>query len=182
LKSLPSSTAYATWLALVRILTGVMWLAHGIPKFTKSDSFMPPAGFITTYVTRGLQTTTGPYHDFLANVVQPNLQLFAELVRLGEVLVGIALVLGVLTRLGGLGGMLLTADYVAARGEIFSPAALQSADFSLFVLSAISLVLPTGRIAGVDAFFTRPKRAPAVVRAEFVPEPPLEGPSAPPEP
>jgi uncharacterized membrane protein YphA (DoxX/SURF4 family) len=171
MKPLPSSSAYARWLAVVRFLTGAMWLAHAVPKFLKSDEFMPPSGFIVTYVSQGLQHTTGGYHNFLANVVQPNLPIYAELVRLGELLTGIVLVLGFFTRLGGLVGMLLPLNYLAARGSILSSAALQSLDFSMFVLSAISFVLPTGRVLGIDALLARRKRAAPTVRAEFVPEP-----------
>jgi thiosulfate dehydrogenase [quinone] large subunit len=181
-KPLPSSSTYAGWLAVVRILTGLMWLSHGIPKFTQSAQFMPPNGFMAEYIARGLQTSGGVYHEFLANAVQPNLALFAELVRLGEVLVGVSLVLGALTRLGGLGGILLTLNYIAARGHVFSSSALQSLDFGLLVLSSISLVLPTGRALGVDALFSRSKTRPSAVRAEFVQEPPLKGPTAPPNP
>jgi thiosulfate dehydrogenase [quinone] large subunit len=183
MKPLPSATRYAAWLAFVRILTGVAWLAHGVPKFVHSDRFMPPNGVITDYVNRGLHATTGGYHTFLATIVQPNLPLFAELVRLGEVLVGVSLVLGALTRLGGLFGVVLTVDYILARGHVVSSATFQSPDFSLLVLSLISLLLPTGRFLGVDALFARAKRsASRPIRAEFVPEPPLEGPTASPNP
>jgi thiosulfate dehydrogenase [quinone] large subunit len=181
-KPLPSSSTYAGWLGIVRILTGFMWLSHGIPKFTQSAEFMPPNGFITEYISRGLQTSGGAYHTFLANVVLPNLPIFAEMVRLGEVLVGVSLVLGALTRLGGLGGVLLTLNYIAARGHVFSSSTPQSLDFALLVLSLICFVLPTGRVLGVDALFSRAKPGPATVRAEFVPEPPLKGPTAPPNP
>jgi thiosulfate dehydrogenase [quinone] large subunit len=172
---------YGGWLAIVRVVTGCIWLAHGISKFTQSASFMPPNGTIVMYVQRGLQTAGPAYHGFLVGVVQPNLALFAELVRLGEVLVGISLVLGVLSRVGGFFGIVLTLNYIAARGHMFSSSALQSNDFALLTLSFISLVLPTGRVLGVDALFG--KRAPRVetVRAEFVPEPPRQGPSAPPK-
>lgn len=180
MKSLPSSSAYAGWLAVVRILTGVMWLAHAVPKFTKSDQFMPPNGFIVMYVSTGLAHTTGGYHAFLANIVLPNIALFAELVRLGELLAGISLLLGVFSRLGGLVGIVLTLDYISARGTLFSSATLQSIDFCMMVLSATALVLPTGRVFGIDAWLARPKRvAPAVVRAEFVPEPVAPAPPPP---
>ena len=173
MKPLPSSSTYAGWLAILRIVTGVIWLSHAVPKFAHSDTFMPPNGFIAAYVSQGLQKTTGPYHDFLANVVQPNLSIFAELVRLGELLTGVALVLGLFTRLGGLVGIVLTLDYLAARGALVSTATLQSLDFGLLVLSATALVLPTGRALGIDALLARSRRPPPVqtVRAEFVPEP-----------
>ncbi|MEO6835998.1 MAG: TQO small subunit DoxD [Candidatus Tumulicola sp.] len=179
MKPLPSSSRYAAWLALVRILTGLMWLSHGVPKFTQSAAFMPPNGFMAMYVAHGLQTSAEPYHTFLATVVAPNLALFAELVRLGEVLVGLLLLLGALTRLGGLGGVLLTLNYISARGHLLSTTSFQSLDFGLLVLSLISLGLPTGRFFGVDALLARAKRAPPV-RAQFVEEPPLKGPTAPP--
>jgi len=177
MKPLPSSSTYAGWLGIVRILTGAMWLSHAVPKFVNSQDFMPPNGLMATYVAQGLQRTTGIYHTFLANVVSPNLALFAELVRLGEMFAGVALLLGVFTRLGGLVGMILTLDYLAARGNMLSSAALQSLDCSLCVLSAVSLVLPTGRALGIDALLARRKAATPTVRAEFVPEPP---PTAPP--
>jgi thiosulfate dehydrogenase (quinone) large subunit len=183
---LPSSQAYALWLAILRILTGGLWLARGIPKFTQSAAFMPPGGTMTLSVNRGLALTSpgSPYHNFLAHVVQPYIGFFAELVRLGEVLVGVALVLGVLTRLGGLGGVLLTLGYMAAAGGIGTFAAWQGLDACLLVLSLTNLVLPTGRTLGIDAFFGQQRAAavpapPTTVRAEFVNEPPLEGPTAP---
>jgi uncharacterized membrane protein YphA (DoxX/SURF4 family) len=181
-KPLPSSRRYAAWLALVRIATGAIWLAHGIPKFTQSGRFMPPGGSIADLVNHAIQGRTGTYHNFLLHVVSPNIGLFAELVRLGEVLVGASLVLGALTRVGGLFGVVLTLNYIAAKGGAFSPATLQGLDFATLVLSAISLVLPTGRFLGIDALFGRARRAAAPVRAEFVSEPPLSGPTAPPNP
>jgi thiosulfate dehydrogenase [quinone] large subunit len=172
---LPSSMTYARWLAVLRVLTGGIWLIHAIPKFTQSDEFMPPNGFIVLYVTKGLQTTGpgGPYHWFLANVVQPNLPIFAEMVRLGELMVGVSLVLGVLTRLGGLGGVALTLNYMAARGGLLSFDAWASLDAALLIMSLTNLVLPTGRVWGIDTFFGKRVEEQATVRAVFVDEPPI---------
>lgn len=180
MKRLPSPGVYAAWLAVARVVTGIMWLCHGIPKFTDSAFFLPPNGIISGYVAHGIASTTGFYHTFLLQTVQPNIGVFAELVRLGEVLVGVSLVLGALTRVGGLFGILLPLNYLAARGHLVSSATLQSPDFELLVLSALSFVLPTGRFLGVDALFGRARRPAAPVKAEFVPEPPLDRPSAPP--
>jgi thiosulfate dehydrogenase (quinone) large subunit len=179
--TLPSSRNYGGWLALVRILTGAIWLVHGVPKFLHSDTFMPPGGFFGSYLQRGLAASSGPYHDFLANVVAPNAGVFAELVRLGEVCVGISLVLGLFTRLGGLVGILLPLNYIAARGGLGSFSAWGAIDGCMILLSAINFVLPTGRVAGVDALLPhRVPRRTAVVVPEVVPEPPLRGPTAPP--
>jgi uncharacterized membrane protein YphA (DoxX/SURF4 family) len=176
---LPSSRTYAGWLALVRMLTGAIWLIHAIPKFLHGDKFLPPNGFFVTYLQRGIATTTGPYHDFMAAIVVPNAAIFAQLVRFGELLVGISLFLGLFTRLGGLFGIVLPLNYMAVRGAIGTLSGWGSPDASLALLCAISLILPTGRVLGFDALATPRARQRPVV-AEVVPERPLDGPHAPP--
>jgi thiosulfate dehydrogenase [quinone] large subunit len=171
---LPSAIAYARWLALLRVATGAVWLVHAIPKFLQNDAFMPPNGSIDRYVAKALQSSNGigAYHDFLQNVVQPNLAIFAELVRVGELMVGLSLVLGVLARLGGLGGVLLTLNFLVAGGGALTFEGWGGLDAVLLFLTLPNLVLPTGRVWGVDAFFAKKDTAPATIRAEFVDEPP----------
>lgn len=178
--NLASSRTYAGWLAIARILTGVIWLIHAVPKFLHGDRFLPPTGFFATYLQQGIASTSGPYHDFIVSTVAPNALLFAQLTRFGELLVGISLVLGLFTRLGGLFGVILPLNYMAVRGAVSTLSGWGSPDAALALLSFISLVLPTGRVAGVDAMRApRSARRPKVV-AEVVPERPLDGPSAPP--
>jgi len=178
--TLPSAKVYGGWLALVRILTGVIWLIHAAPKFLQSDKFLPPNGAFANYLQNGIATTTGPYHDFMLNVVSPNAALFAQLVRFGELLVGVSLVLGLYSRLGAFFGIFLPLNYMAARGAITTVSGWSSIDAATALLSAISLVLPTGRIAGLDSLRKRRSPPRKVVVAEVVPERPLEGPTAPP--
>ncbi|MBV9717809.1 MAG: DoxX family protein [Candidatus Eremiobacteraeota bacterium] len=177
---LPASRTYAGWLAIARILTGAVWIIHAIPKFLNGASFLPPNGRFSTYVQQGIASTSGPYHDFMVGVVAPNAAIFAELVRLGELLVGISLVLGLFTRLGAFFGVLLPLNYMAARGAVATLSGWGSADATLALLGAISLILPTGRVAGFDGLRTpRAPRRPKVI-AEVVPERPLDRPTAPP--
>jgi uncharacterized membrane protein YphA (DoxX/SURF4 family) len=176
IKPLPSAPAYARWLALFRIVTGAMWLAHAIPKFLDSATFMPPKGFMPMMVTKGAQHGSHVFAPFYANVVTPNMALFAELVRFGELLTGIALVLGLFTRFAGLVGIFLPVMYLGAKGPLLSYETLATPEFAILVLSAINLVLPTGRVFGIDAMLGRSRRQPERVRAEFVPEPPLTPP------
>ena len=189
---LPASGTYAFWLAILRIYVGATWIIHGVSKFTESATFMPPTGFIVDFIGKSVASTSGPYHDFLLNTVQPNISIFAELVRLGEVLAGCALLLGIFTRVGGFVGVLLALNYMAAKGELGSAMGWTSLDAAMVVLSAVNLVLPTGRMLGIDALLRRRRRAavavpvqPAVrvpsVEAEFVEEQPLAGPTAPKE-
>jgi len=178
--NLPSSRTYGGWLALVRILTGAIWLIHAVPKFVHGAAFLPPTGAFAMYLQNGLAKTVGPYHDFLANVVAPNAPLFAELVRVGELVTGILLLLGLFSRVGGLIGIALPLNYLAARGALTTVSGWGTIDACIALLSATSLVLPTGRVFGIDALRSpRGARRPRV-RAEVVPEPPLERPTAPP--
>ncbi len=181
---LPSSSTYAFWLAIVRFYTGAFWLMHGIPKFTQSADFMPPTGFMMSFLQMQISHIGGPYQAFLTDVVLPHAWLFANLVRLGEVTTGALLLLGFYTRLGGAIGVLLALNYISAKGGLAHLSVWSGLDSVALVLSAISIVLPTGRMLGVDALLahfrkTPPPVAPPQQQAVFVDEPPMTGPTAP---
>ena len=179
---LPSSSTYGFWLAILRIYAGAFWLMHGIPKFTQSQDFMPPTGFMMQFINNAVANTNGPYQHFLTTVVLPNASLFAELVRLGEVITGCLLLLGFFTRLGGLLGVLLALNYVSAKGGLSHLSVWSGLDAAALALSAVNFVLPTGRVLGVDALLGRRRRADraqAKAQAVFVDEPPMTGPTAP---
>ena len=176
---LASHWTYAGWFTVLRLYAGLFWLVHGIPKFLDSAAFMPPSGFMPQIVQKAAASQSGFYHDFLVNVVIPNITLFAELVRLGEVLVGCSLVLGVFTRFGGLVGCFLALNYMAANGEFSKWSTIGSLDAAAFMLSFMMLAVPAGRLAGIDALLGRRVvvRKDAVI-PEVVEEPPLRTPPA----
>lgn len=58
--------------------------------------------------------TPGWYVWFLQNFVQPNASLFATLVALGELAVGLALLVGLLTGIAAFGGVFLNGNFVLA--------------------------------------------------------------------
>ncbi len=153
-----SSETYARWLAIFRIYTGAFWLIHAVPKFTSPDSFLPPSGFMPMMIQKSIGSTTGFYHDFLANTVMPNIATFAQLVRAGELLVGISLVLGLLPRIGGLGGMFLGLNYMLAKGAFGASDGYGSLDFVAIVISFFNVVLPTDARWALDTVLFRPRR------------------------
>ena len=113
-------------------------------------------------------------------MVLPNAWFFAELVRLGEVVTGCLLLLGFYTRLGGLIGVLLSLNYISAKGGLAHLSVWSGLDSAALVLSALSLVLPTGRVLGIDGLLARLRRPRNVApKAVFVEEPPMTGPTAP---
>ncbi|HTX57899.1 MAG TPA: TQO small subunit DoxD [Candidatus Acidoferrales bacterium] len=177
---LPSSATYGFWLALLRIYAGAFWLMHGIPKFLHGEDFMPPNGMMVPFLNTQIQHTSGPYQAFLTNVVLPNASFFAELVRLGEVVTGCLLLLGFYTRFGALIGILLALNYISAKGGLAHLDVWSGLDSAALALTAVSLVLPTGRVLGVDGILARLRRRPEPSAATvFVEEPPMTGPTAP---
>jgi len=168
--------AISGWLLLFRLYAGAFWLVHGIPKFLNPSMFMPPNGYMGQMIARATQTSTGFYHDFLLHTVTPNIGLCAGLVRLGEVLTGISLLLGFLTPLGGLAGCFLALNYLAAAGE-FHWSGIGTINGVAFALSFFCMVLPAGRFAGIDSLLVRRPNTRAV-QAEFVDEP-IAAPRAP---
>jgi uncharacterized membrane protein YphA (DoxX/SURF4 family) len=160
---LPSNRTYAFWLALARIYTGFFWLEHGLGKLRAQPPFGSPNGMMAQFLSEQLARTSGPYHDFLAAVVVPNLPTFAYAVELGELVAGALLIAGLFTRFGAFVGVVLALNYWAARGGFHGFAASSGLEMCAAVLTVLSLVLPTGRVLGLDALGSRREPAPRVV-------------------
>jgi len=143
---LPNSSE-AVWLAIIRILTGLFWLAHGARKVMNPD-FASSSGMVR--MVGMAHHATGSYQNFLTGYVVPNAALFAHLVAWGETLTGLSLTLGLLTRVGGLGGMFLTLNYMLMKGAFASIDTVASIDAATFLLSAVNVAAPTGMRLGLD--------------------------------
>jgi uncharacterized membrane protein YphA (DoxX/SURF4 family) len=145
----PGMTArpYAPWLLILRLYAGCFWLSHGWQKVT-NPSWATPNGGMASILPKMVEGTSGPYHDFVTTAVMPNVGLFAHLVAWGETLTGISLLLGVLTPIGALGGMFLSLNYLFSKGADVD--SLFGMDALAFVVSFMCLVLPVGRVLGLD--------------------------------
>lgn len=111
------------WL-VIRLYVGYEWLLAGWGKITN------PAGVwvgakagtaITGFIQGALQKTSGEHPDvtgwyasFLQNVVLPNATLFSYLVTIGEVLVGLGLIIGLFTGIAAFFGGMMNANYLLA--------------------------------------------------------------------
>jgi thiosulfate dehydrogenase [quinone] large subunit len=125
------------WL-IVRLYVGYEWLTAGLEKLT-GHNFTIGAGFgapvqggswvfgsntgaaIKGFVAGALAQASGAhpavqswYAAFLRAVVLPNAALFAYIITFGEVLVGIALVLGILTGIASFFGVFMNLNYLLA--------------------------------------------------------------------
>jgi len=131
----------AVLLLPIRIYLGYLWLSAGwdkvnSPAWTGSQAGAALRGF----VQGALAKTSGEHPDvqgwyawFLRELVLPNATLFSYLVAWGEVLVGIALILGVLTGVAAFFGGFMNANFLLAGAVSTNP-----------IMLALELVLIIG--------------------------------------
>ena len=117
------SDVRASWIWLViRLYLGYEWLSAGSEKLTSPAWTGAQAGTALTGFLKGaLAKTGGPnpsvqgwYATFLRDVVLPNARAFSYVVAIGETLVGVALVLGLLTGIAAFFGVVMNANYLLA--------------------------------------------------------------------
>lgn len=92
------------------------------------------------------------YQPFLSSVVLPHLGLFTKLVFIGELYVGIAMLLGLTTRLASVVSIFMLLNYWFAKPSVIGIPGIDTADI---VLSIIVLVTAAGRVFGIDHFLHR---------------------------
>jgi thiosulfate dehydrogenase (quinone) large subunit len=95
----------ASWIWLVvRLYLGYEWISAALGKFGSPAWTGSQAG----------AAVTGWYAWFLQNLVVPNAGLFGWLITLGELAVGVALILGALTGIAAFFGIVMNANYLLA--------------------------------------------------------------------
>ena len=125
---LASPGAGWVWL-LPRLWLGWQWLNAGLgkvgdPAWTGAQAGTALQGFIQGALQRGggpHPEVTGWYARFLRDVVLPNAAAWAKLVAYGEVLVGAALVLGMLTGIAAFFGSFMNFSFMLAGTSSANP-------------------------------------------------------------
>lgn len=136
-------------LVLLRLQLGVVLLVAGLPKVR--DDFTPNLlGFLRNVA---LEKGHPFYQEFVQSVVLPHVGVFAALVSWGEVLVGLALVLGFATRFAAAAAFLIMLNYMFAKGAW--PWTPSSNDAAYLAISAALLIGAAGRTLGVDEFLAK---------------------------
>ena len=134
-----------TWpILLLRVYTGVFFLYFGVRKLINPDFSDGLAGFIGAQ-----ENTVGFYRAFLDSVVVPYKEVFAFLVGWGEVLLGVALILGLATRYAAFTGAFMVLNFWLAKGQFVLDA--QNHDVIWFVILIVLGGLHAGRTMGLDA-------------------------------
>ena len=135
-------------LAGLRILAGVIWLANLTwklpPNFGKDD----PEGLLYSFNRAEQYAVVEPLRNLMHDVVIPHFTLFGWLVFGVELVAGVLLTLGFMTRLGGLIGtvqaIVIMALIVQAPNEWLWTYVM------LVILNSLSLYAPTNARLSVD--------------------------------
>lgn len=109
------------WL-VIRLYIGYEWLVAGWAKVTNPVWMGPTAGpALQGFLMGSIKKTAGAhpdvsgwYAEFLKSFVLPNVTVFSNMVALGELLVGIALILGIFTGIAAFFGAFMNMNYLFA--------------------------------------------------------------------
>ncbi|MCL4489179.1 MAG: DoxX family membrane protein [Chloroflexi bacterium] len=147
IKKAVSTNDSAIWLALVRIFFGFLWLQAGIEKLT-SGGFV--SGMGKTLAAFASKNPYGWEKAFLLNVATPNAALFGNLTMYGEILVGIALLLGVFSEVGITAGLIMNLAYLFAAG--WTSASTETVNLAMAGVSVILLLSGAGKVLSLEQF------------------------------
>lgn len=142
------------WLVFVRVLMGVYWAYFGVQKWFDYS-------WVRDTLTIAAQNNPIPvYGNFLRSFILPNWQFVTILQTTAETLVGLALILGISSRLCGLVGVFMAANLTLAMGFSFPDFSLVFWYYALsLVLNLTTLLSDTGRIFGLDRLILKRFRA-----------------------
>lgn len=142
----------------VRILVGALWLNGGIEKLLNPNF---PRQFADSLAAGGFVSQAPPFfRGFMQSTVVPNAELFAQLIRAGELTVGIALILGFLTNLAALGSVALSISILLSAGGVRLGTGLGAPEFIninvlVALISIVILLSPAAKRFALDAGLAR---------------------------
>ncbi len=106
----------ATWIAFLRIAVGIFFLGQGINKI----EWLTSSEFLKTNLDRYALNAHPAAQWYQERVAKPGVEIWARAIPMGEMLIGIALILGVLTRTTLSIATLLVVNFHITNGKFFS--------------------------------------------------------------
>lgn len=138
---------YLWYIVLLRLWIGYYLLQQGIRKYQRD---FPKGDWIGRQIGDVPALDLYPwYKRFLTDYVVPHSELFGYLVMIGEILVGLCLLLGLLTRFSAFVGLFMLINYFLGPGMARGGASLAQQQTFIVALVIILLSNP-GRTLGLD--------------------------------
>jgi thiosulfate dehydrogenase [quinone] large subunit len=156
-----ASTRTAYPVAIVRIVTGVIFFAEG---FSKVTSDFVRGGFAQSAREMAAGKAWSFWSAFLRAVVIPNATTFGWFFALAELALGVALIFGFLTRPAAVGGILLMVILLLGQTDVRKGGWTQwvtaglPTKFALLLLWLLFLA-DAGSVSGIDSRLRRRPRA-----------------------
>lgn len=145
-------------MAWVRILIGAVWLNGALEKLL-SPSF--PQQFAASLDAGGFIAAAPPwFQGIMRGFVVPNAELFAQLSRFGELFLGLALILGLLTNPAAVGSILFSLALLFSAGGTrlgmgLGPPEFLNINLLLALLSLVVLLSPAAKAFSLDSSLAR---------------------------
>jgi uncharacterized membrane protein YphA (DoxX/SURF4 family) len=141
---------YRAWAALLRAVVGGVWLFEAYPRVSSSSAYLS-TGFAAAVQSMASGNPWQFYRQFLEGVVLPHMAVFAYLTLVGNLLVGLCLLLGLLTPYSAVIAVILNVNYGLADGWMDRLA--YPLNGLLIVCELAIIALAAGKVAGIDAIF-----------------------------
>ena len=137
-------------ISLARIIIGILWLYS--LRWKLPPDFMPTEGrgLLDWLLLEIEHPAFGFYATFVDSVVLPNFILFAWIIFLSELFVGLSLLTGTFTRLGALIGGAMAVNLLIGLLEV--PHEWPWSYMMLAMWHGVFLISAPGRLFGVDAW------------------------------
>ena len=132
-------------ITLLRVYTGVFFAYHGFGKLQRGGF----ADGLEGFVSGRLESSFGIIRPFLESVVLPNKAVFGIMVSWGELLIGIALIVGLATRYASIAGAIMLAAFWFTKGQGFLEG--QNHDAIWCMIFIVLATVHAGRIHSLDA-------------------------------
>lgn len=145
-------------LLLLRLYLGWSWLVAGWEKLW-NPAYHGQGLAVAGFLQGALKASPFAwYESVIATVFLPNSELFASLVTWGEMLVGVALILGLVTNLAALGAILMNTSFLLA-GTVSTNAT--------YIMIELAIIFgAAGLFFGVDTILARRGFRPPVLVAD----------------
>lgn len=133
------------WWLFFRVYIGYIWLLAGLAK--ANEEFLLQ-GFEDSIARFALGDPFPFYKSFLTDFILPNSLAFAYIIVIGEIAIGIFLMLGLFTRIFSVFAAFVSIQFLLASGWMGYTIAAEN-DF-LLIFEILILYISAGRIMGLD--------------------------------
>lgn len=137
------------WLALVRLLFGIVWLRAGLEKLGPEFAKALP-GTLGFFASKNPHTWMA---KFLTGTAIPNAGFYATAVAWGEIIVGVFLIVGFLTNISAFVGMFMNFMYFYAAG--WTGPATAEVNLIMFFIQLVLILSYGAKVFGVDHIIAR---------------------------